>query len=294
MNIRYRLPVALALVAVLALLAAPALAGGWAVVTLDSLPAYAVANQPLTVSFMIRQHGQTPWQFDRVQVEAARQGGGATLSFDARQDGAKGHYSAVLTFPSDGTWSWGVESGLYPDRQPMPPLTVLASAPDGTANTPAPAGGAINLPTAVGLAGLVVSAGGLLALAHTRRPWAAVLLLIALTVSGVGFASAAGVSVAEPKARMLPAPTGLMLGQQLFVAKGCVVCHVHDAAKDVKRQFDFTLDGAPVLTNYKGSPDFLAKWLDNPAAIKPGTEMPTLGLSDEENGALVAFLTSGR
>nr|MBI2905186.1 hypothetical protein [Chloroflexota bacterium] len=62
----------------------------------------------------------------------------------------------------------------------------------------------------------------------------------------------------------------------------------------MKRQFDFTLDGAPVLTNYKGSPDFLAKWLDNPAAIKPGTEMPTLGLSDEENGALVAFLTSGR
>ncbi len=37
----------------------PAFAGGWAVITLDELPSGAVAGQPLTVGFTVRQHGRT-------------------------------------------------------------------------------------------------------------------------------------------------------------------------------------------------------------------------------------------
>jgi len=36
---------------------APALAGGWAVVTLDTLPAAPRAGQTLSLGFMVRQHG---------------------------------------------------------------------------------------------------------------------------------------------------------------------------------------------------------------------------------------------
>ena len=36
-------------------------AGGWAVVTLDTLPESAVASTPLRLSFTVRQHGQTLW-----------------------------------------------------------------------------------------------------------------------------------------------------------------------------------------------------------------------------------------
>jgi cytochrome c1 len=45
-------------------------------------------------------------------------------------------------------------------------------------------------------------------------------------------------------------------------------------------------DGLP------NDPEFLAKWLDNPAAQKPGTTMPRLGLTGAEIDALVAYLTN--
>jgi len=51
-------------VAALLALAAPALAGGWAVITLDSLPKEVRAGQPLHLGFVIRQHGRTPVNTD--------------------------------------------------------------------------------------------------------------------------------------------------------------------------------------------------------------------------------------
>jgi cytochrome c1 len=36
----------------------------------------------------------------------------------------------------------------------------------------------------------------------------------------------------------------------------------------------------------------LAAWIQNPAALKPGTAMPTLGLSQDEATAAAAFLYS--
>jgi cytochrome c1 len=39
-----------------------------------------------------------------------------------------------------------------------------------------------------------------------------------------------------------------------------------------------------------GSPDDLAAWIVNPPALKPGTGMPRLGLSDDEAAAAAAYL----
>src|ERR687888_351278 len=50
-------------VAMLAL-AAPALAGGWAVVTLDTLPREVHGGQSFQLGFMVRQHGKTPTNQD--------------------------------------------------------------------------------------------------------------------------------------------------------------------------------------------------------------------------------------
>jgi cytochrome c1 len=36
----------------------------------------------------------------------------------------------------------------------------------------------------------------------------------------------------------------------------------------------------------------MARWLDNPPAIKPGSLMPRLGLTPQEIQALVAYLSS--
>jgi len=46
----------------------------------------------------------------------------------------------------------------------------------------------------------------------------------------------------------------------------------------------------PNLTNYKGHADYLTQWLNNPPDIKPDTQMPRLGLSDDEIAVLVNFL----
>jgi cytochrome c2 len=300
MSKRLGFKLALAGVALLAL-AASALAvfaGGWAVATLDTLPDSAVAGEPLEVGFMIRQHGQTPWNYDNVKVVARREEGGDSFTVVARPEGAEGHYTASLNFPTSGTWRWGIETGLYPERQPMPPLVVLASnSASATTTAPQPAS---PLPMLIGWIGLIGMAGGVIALARTRAPWAAALLLVAVLVSGVGFVSAANrgneVAVSAGNENVAPqnAPTLTreQLGQQLFVAKGCVVCHTHEAVMDVNREIDFYFEESPNLSDFTADPDYLAKWLDDPKSIKPKTYMPRLGLSEGEIGALVAFINA--
>lgn len=301
MSKRLVFKLALAGVALLAL-AASALAvfaGGWAVATLDTLPSYAVAGQPLEVGFVIRQHGQTPWSYDNVNVYARREEDGASFTVDAWPEGAEGHYAATLNFPTSGAWKWGIETGLFPERQPMPPLVVLAGDSVSTITTTTPQA-ASPLPMMIGWLGLIGVAGGAIALARTRAPWASALLLVAVLVSGVGFVSAAnrGNEVAVPAGnenvapQSVPALTQEQLGQRLFIAKGCVVCHTHKAVIDVNREIDFSFEDAPNLTDFTADPVYLAKWLDDPKSIKPKTYMPRLGLSGEEISALTAFINA--
>lgn len=97
-----------ALIALLALVT-PALAGGWAVVTLDALPSQIQAGQAISLGFMVRQHGVTP--FDTTQwgdglpnLFARNSETGATLRVEARKDGPVGHYVVDVTFPASGSW----------------------------------------------------------------------------------------------------------------------------------------------------------------------------------------------
>ncbi|MEK7326672.1 MAG: hypothetical protein AAB217_15625, partial [Chloroflexota bacterium] len=98
MSKRITLKLTLAAIAALALVipTLAAFAGGWAVATLDTLPPYATAGQPLEVGFMIRQHGQTPWSYDSEKVVPPREEGGDSFAVAARPEGAEGHYAATL------------------------------------------------------------------------------------------------------------------------------------------------------------------------------------------------------
>ena len=148
----------LAVLAMLALVA-PALAGGWAVVTLDSLPRELRAGESIQLGFMVLQHGKTPTNRDldgnplTPVLKAIKQSGAATtpakaaetISVAARQQGSTGHYVADLMFPSDGSWAWQIEVPTYfvqesPSGQNaaiFAPLTVLPAAVP--APEPAPA-----------------------------------------------------------------------------------------------------------------------------------------------------------
>jgi len=76
-------------------------------------------------------------------------------------------------------------------------------------------------------------------------------------------------------------------GRALFQAKGCNGCHTHN---DVNPGSGIAV--GPELSSRTYDPDFLRSWLADPAAVRPGTEMPNLRLSAEEIEALIAFLVS--
>lgn len=161
----------------LALLAVQgASAGGWAVVTLDAMPSQVTVNQPVTVGFMIRQHGQTPWVCDCVRVSGYHTTG-EKFEVGAKMD-EPGHYTATLNFGKAGIWQWSVASGLYPDWQAMPELSVsnpadleAAFAQEQAAKVAARGTGALApmLTLALGVLGLVGSGAGLLVWGINRR-----------------------------------------------------------------------------------------------------------------------------
>ena len=89
-------------IAALALIAVPAVAftfGGWVVITVDSLPEYAVAGKPTTVTYTVRQHGMTLLGGLRPYV-VARNGSGLVEA--KAGETSPSHYSATLNLPRDG------------------------------------------------------------------------------------------------------------------------------------------------------------------------------------------------
>jgi cytochrome c oxidase subunit 2 len=44
----------------------------------------------------------------------------------------------------------------------------------------------------------------------------------------------------------------------------------------------------------KNTPDQLRLWIRNPDAIKPGSKMPAMGLSDQDSSAVTAYLETLR
>ena len=78
-------------------------AGGWVVVSLDSLPAVH-ADEDTEVGFTVLRHGVTPEQSDDLVIVA--RGPGGEHRFEATQQGAAGHYVATVRLPDAGAYRW--------------------------------------------------------------------------------------------------------------------------------------------------------------------------------------------
>jgi mono/diheme cytochrome c family protein len=76
-------------------------------------------------------------------------------------------------------------------------------------------------------------------------------------------------------------------GRALFQAKGCVGCHQHNSVNPGSG-----IGVGPVLSGRSFAPEFLRIWLKDPPAVRPGTQMPNLRLSEPEIEALIAFLVA--
>ncbi len=92
-----------------------------------------------------------------------------------------------------------------------------------------------------------------------------------------------------------PATATAERGRELFVGADCVRCHsiagatiaTEEPGPDLTHLASRLTLGAGVLDN---TPAALRDWLADPQAIKPGIDMPTPDLSDDEIDALASYL----
>ena len=108
--------------------------------------------------------------------------------------------------------------------------------------------------------------------------------------------------LAEQAQPAAPASGGLAgEGQELFQSQQCITCHAidgYEAATGVAAEVRI----GPSLTHFASrrtfaggtleveDPEMLAAWLRDPQQVKPGAQMPNLGLSPEQIEALSAYL----
>jgi hypothetical protein len=104
----------LLLVLAIAAVAAPAAsAGGWATVGLSSLPPSGLkANQAWPVDITVLQHGRTPLTGVTPIVRIRDDGGSVVRSFAAKPTGKSGVYHAVVRFPASGTFAYEIYDGF--------------------------------------------------------------------------------------------------------------------------------------------------------------------------------------
>ena len=114
------------IVGVAALMVVTLNAGGWAVVTLDTLPDAFVVGKATPVAFMVRQHGVSPMESLRPTVQAVS--GRVEVTAKAEPTGRTGHYSASLALPHAGEWVITVHTSFMDSRLTLLPLKAIASS----------------------------------------------------------------------------------------------------------------------------------------------------------------------
>ncbi len=98
-----------------------------------------------------------------------------------------------------------------------------------------------------------------------------------------------------------PAParvTGgdVKLGKLLLAQYQCGACHQIEGVAAARGQLAPPLDAFGQRSYIAGSvpntPEMLARWLVDPPALKPGTTMPAMGVSEEDARHMAAYLYS--
>lgn len=84
------------------------------------------------------------------------------------------------------------------------------------------------------------------------------------------------------------------VGKQLVTQYQCGACHkiseVRGAAGEVGPELDGFGKLSYIATVIPNQPDKLVAWLMNPPAMKPGTTMPAMGLTEQEARHMAAYL----
>ena len=86
-------------------------AGGWSVITLTDFPDYAMTGRPLTLTFSVRQHGQTLTSGLKPSIHASTPGA-LPVVVRATPTSRVGEYTATLELNRVGDWSIVVDGGF--------------------------------------------------------------------------------------------------------------------------------------------------------------------------------------
>jgi len=84
-------------------------------------------------------------------------------------------------------------------------------------------------------------------------------------------------------------------GEKLFLAKGCVGCHSLVAVDPPKGMIGPNLANVGARSfigagSFRNTDETLARWIQNPQAMKQGVLMPNLGVKPDEARSLAAYL----
>ena len=83
-------------------------------------------------------------------------------------------------------------------------------------------------------------------------------------------------------------------GRQVIEAKGCGACHtipgIRTARGLVGPPLNFFSRRTMIAGELPNSPANLIRWIENPKSVEPNTDMPDLGLSDEQARDVAAYL----
>lgn len=122
----------------LGLLVIPALAGGWALVTVENMPPEIRAGEPVELHMTVWQHGQTPVHFFDTEENpivprliATNQVTGERIEATAERLPEVGEFTLTVTFPSDGTWTWDIRPEPLESMNAYKPLTVMPAIQAG-------------------------------------------------------------------------------------------------------------------------------------------------------------------
>ena len=101
--------------------------GGWAVVTVEDLPEYAVAGTPLDLAYTVRQHGMLLRADLSGTVIATAAGSSDTVRASSRAFGST--YRARVTLPHPGDWTFKINSGFPNNSATLLPVRAVSQGP---------------------------------------------------------------------------------------------------------------------------------------------------------------------
>ena len=100
------------------------------------------------------------------------------------------------------------------------------------------------------------------------------------------------------KAPLAPASGDPARGKLLLAQYHCGSCHAIPEVPAARGVIGPALDGygrrSYIAGHVPNAPEALARWIVDPAAMKPGTTMPAMGVSPDDARHMAAYLTELR